>query len=492
MKDLKEKTIRGGYARGGALAAGFLLRLGSMMVLARLLEPRDFGLLGMVTAFTGVLSLFRDFGLSAAAVQRATVTEEQTSTLFWINVLFGAGLTIIAVLLAPVVAIFYHEPRHFWVTCIVATGFLFNSTGVQHSVLLQRQMRFTALAVIEIVSLVVSTVIAIGAAKMGYGYWSLVAMSVSLPLTSTVCLWLASAWVPGRFHRGVGIPSMMRFGGTITLNGLILYVASNFEKVLLGRFWGAEALGIYGRAYQLIRIPTDNLNMAVGDVAFSALSRIQDDPSRLKRYFLKGYSLVVAFTLPITIACALFADDVIFVLLGPKWKEAAGILRLLSPTVLVLAMANPLGWLLTSIGLVGRGLKIALVLAPLMIASYVIGLRHGPRGVALAYSVVMTLWVFPGIAWCVHGTVISFWDILRVVSRPLVSVIPAACLAYGVHLFLAHATSALQRLLLENVVLLLAYFAVLLFAAGQKSFYLDLLRGLKGDRIKERELESIC
>jgi O-antigen/teichoic acid export membrane protein len=492
MKDLKERTIRGGYARGVALAASFLLRVGSLMVLARLLEPKDFGLLGMVTAFTGVLSLFRDFGLSAAAIQRATVTEEQTSTLFWINILFGAILTIIAVLLAPVVATFYHEPRLFWVTSVVATGFLFNGAGVQHSVLLQRQMRFTTLALIDIGSLIVSTAIAIGAARAGYGYWSLVAMSVSLPLSSTVCLWLASAWVPGVPHRGVGIRSMMRFGGTITLNGLIVYVASNFEKVLLGRFWGAEALGIYGRAFQLIRIPTDNLNSAVGDVAFSALSRIQDDPSRLKRYFLKGYSLVLALTLPITIACALFADDVIFVLLGPKWKEAAGIFRLLAPTILAMAMANPLGWLLTSIGLVGRGLKIALVISPLMIASYIIGLPYGPRGVALAYSAVMTLWLIPGIAWCVQGTVISFWDILRGVSRPLASIIPAAGLAFGIRLYVGQALSPLPRLLLESTILLFTYSGVLLFVAGQKAFYLDLLRGLKGPSpVKEKDLASV-
>ena len=101
MKDLKEKTIRGGGARGAALASNFLVRVGSMMILARLLEPKDFGLLGMVTAFTGVLSLFRDFGLSTAAIQRADVTEEQMSTLFWINVLTGAGLTLVTGALAP-------------------------------------------------------------------------------------------------------------------------------------------------------------------------------------------------------------------------------------------------------------------------------------------------------------------------------------------------------------------------------------------------------
>ena len=167
---------------------------------------------------------------------------------------------------------------------------------------------------------------------------------------------------------------MMRFGGTVTLVGLVVYVASNFEKVLLGRFWGVAALGIYGRAYQLINIPTDNFNSAAGEVAFSALSRLQDDRIRLRTYFLKGYSLVLAMTLPITIACALFADDMIVVFLGPKWMAAAPIFRLLAPTALVFAVANPLAWLVCSLGLVTRSLKMSLVIAPLMIAGYVMGL----------------------------------------------------------------------------------------------------------------------
>src|SRR6201987_156808 len=125
---------------------------------------------------------------------------------------------------------------------------------------------------------------------------------------------------------------MMHFGGALTFTGLVAYVAYNAEKVMIGGFWGADAIGIYGRAQQLINIPTDGLNSAVGEVAFSALSRLQDDPIRLRSYFLKGFSLVLGLTLPITVACALFADDVISILLGPKWKDAAPIFRLLAPT----------------------------------------------------------------------------------------------------------------------------------------------------------------
>lgn len=479
MKDLKQRTIRGGLARLCAQGANFFIRLCSLMVLARLLGPRDFGLVGMVTAFTGILTLFRDFGLSSAAIQRTHVTDEQISTLFWINIFVGMLLGLLAVSGAPIIAAFYHEPRLVGVTAVLALGFVFNAAGVQHSVLLQRQMRFTALAVINTVGLIAGTAIGIGGARAGYGYWALVGMTVTIPLISTVGFWLTTAWVPGMPHRQTGIRSMLRFGGTVTLNGLVSYLANNVEKVLLGRFWGVDALGIYGRAYQLVNIPTDNLNFAAGEVAFSALSRLQDDPIRLKRYFLTGYSVVLALTLPMTVACALFADDLILLVLGPKWSAAAPIFRLLAPTILVFAIANPLFWLLSSLGLVERSLKMGLVIAPLMILSYVVALPYGPRGVAFAYSTVMMLWVLPAIAWTVHGTVISFRDMLLTVSRPLASSLVAGAFAFGVQRFCVQ-LSPLFRLTLESAVLLITFVGMLLFVTGQKVLYLDLLRGLRG------------
>jgi O-antigen/teichoic acid export membrane protein len=462
------------------------------MVLARLLDPKDFGLVGMVTAFTGVLNLFRDFGLSAASVQRATVTDEQISTLFWINILVGVTLALLLAAMAPVVVTFYHEPHLLRVTVVLATSFIFNAAGVQHSALLQRQMRFAALATIDIISLVVSTSVGISMAVAGFKYWALVAAAVSLPLVTTLCLWLTTGWTPGKPRAKVGLHSMMRFGGAVTLNSVVVYVAYNLEKVLLGRFWGADAVGIYGRAYQLISIPTDNLNSAVGAVAFSALSRVQNDPGRLRNYFLKGYSLVLALTIPITITVALFAHDLIFVLLGPKWNDAAEIFRLLSPTILIFALINPLGWLLFSLGMVGRSLKVALVLAPVVIGGYVMGLPYGPKGVAFAYSTVMTLWVVPHIAWGVHGTVISLRDIVLVASRPLVSGIVAAALAFGVQFLCGQSMSHLPRLMLGATVLLVAYVGMLLYAMGQKALYMDLLRGMrKRSSIDENAMASV-
>jgi O-antigen/teichoic acid export membrane protein len=469
-----------------------LIRLGSVLIVARLLDPTDFGLVGMVTAFTGVLTLFRDFGLSAATVQRADITEEQTTCLFWINMVVGIVLGLATVCLAPVISRFYHEPRLVWITSVIAAGFVFNGAGVQHSAILQRQMRFTALSLIDMFALIASTVVAITVAIAGYGYWALVSMAVCLPLSTTAGLWTVSRWLPGLPRSLSGVHSMVRFGGLMTLNGLVAYIASNFDKVLLGRFWGAEAIGLYGRAYQLIRIPIDSLNGAVGEVAFAALSRIQNDPDRLKRYFLKGYSLVLVATLPITVACAIFADELIIVLLGPKWAGVATIFRFLSPTILVFAIANPLGWLLNSTGKVGRALKMALVFTPLIIAGYIIGLPYGPIGVASAFSAVMILWAVPVILWAVHGTVISFWDVVLIIARPLVSIALAGGLAYGVHYFYGAALGPLPLLLLEGAVLSVTYAGLLFFATGDRALYLDLFRSLTGaNAAREKGLGSV-
>jgi O-antigen/teichoic acid export membrane protein/glycosyltransferase involved in cell wall biosynthesis len=485
MKGLKEKTIRGGLAKVGAQAATFSLRFGSLMVLARLLDPRDFGLVGMVTAFTGILNLFRDFGLSAAAVQRLKVTEEQVSTLFWINLLVGAGLTLLVVAMAPFIAAFYREPRLLWVTVILASGFIVNAAGVQHSSLLQRQMRFTTMAGIDVLSLAVSITIGIAMALRGYGYWSLVATALVPTLVTTTCFWIVAAWIPGKPQRGTGLRSMLRFGGTLTLNGIVVYIAHNLDKVLLGRWWGAQAVGIYGRAFTLINIPTDNLNTAAGEVAFPALSRVQDDPVRLKRYFLKGYALVLALTVPITIACALFANDLIPVVLGPKWHEAIPIFRLLSPTILILAFINPLIWLVLSLGMVGRSLRVGSVYAPIVIAGCVAGLPYGPKGVAIGYSTVLTLWFIPHIAWCVHGTVVSLRDILYTAGRPLLCGLTGAAVAFGLQFFYETRLSALPRLVLGNAILFGIYLVMLLYVMGQKAFYMDVIRGMKGGSGKD-------
>jgi O-antigen/teichoic acid export membrane protein len=475
-RDLKRKTARAALVSTVSQGVNFVLRMSAMVVLARLLNPADFGLVGMATACTGFLELFRDAGLSQATIQRASITSDQTSTLFWINVAVGAILAMLSSLIAPILTAFYHEPRLLWVTVVIGMGFLFGGASAQHRAVLMRNMRFATLAVIDIGSLSVSIGVGVGMALAGQGYWALVGMSVCGSVMNTFGVWIASGWIPGPPQRRAGVRSMLKYGSTLTLNSVLTYIAYNADKVLLGRFWGAEALGIYGRAYQFITLPTSNLNTCIGQVAFPALSRLQDDPERLRSYFLKGYGLFLSIVMPITMACALFAEDIIRVFLGPNWGEAAPVFRLLAPSILAMALINPFGWFMQAIGQAVRSFRIALLFLPVVIVGYVAGLRYGANGVAAGFSVVAVILVGPVIFWARHGTSVSMIDTLRSIIPPFVSVLIGTAAALAAWPFVRLLEPPLLRLIAANTILFGVYGVALWFLMGQKGVYLGLLR----------------
>lgn len=479
MEVLKQRAIRGGLAKLVGQGLTFGLRLLYIIVVSRFLTPSQFGLFAMVTAITGIYDLFRDGGLSAAAIQQGTITDEQKSKLFWINMLVGGVLTLLCLLTAPVLVHFYHEPRLFWVTVAMSLGFLFSAAGAQYSAILQRELRYVTFTVIDVLSVLLSTVVAVGMAVSGFGYWSLVWGTISWAVANTFMMWMVVPWRPGWPRKGGEVTSMLKFGGTVTLNGLVVYVAYNLDKVLLGRFWGAEALGLYTRACQLINIPTAQLNSAIGSVAFSALSRLQEDPRQYKNYFLKGYSLVVSLTAPITLFSAAFADDIVRVTLGAGWEQAAVVFRLLTPTVLFFGLINPLAWLMMSKGLQNRSLNIALVLLPLCIGSYLAGLPYGATGIAAAFSITLSVWLLPHMMWCIRGTGISLVDLFRSTWPSLISAVVATVIAFSVEAFVGHFDFALLRLALNGIVMAGVYLFMLLVVMGQKTFYLGLLSQLR-------------
>ena len=481
MQDLKGRTIRAGIINVGARGVELVIRILSIMILGRLLDPTDYGLVTMVTAFTGVLNMFGAFGLFQAAIQRDSLSEKESTALFWLNVAFGGLLTLAAIMAAPVVSRFYHEPRLLAIMEVVGIMFIITGAGIQHGVLLQRRMRFGVSAAIEIGALLIGTVVSVGMAMAGYGYWALVSMTLTLPLATTIGLWIATGWIPGRPQMVPAIRSMLQFGFGTTLNGFVSYFANNIDKLLVGRVWGTEALGLYGRAFHLINFPGDNLNSTVGEVAFAALSRTKDDLDRLRRYFLKGYSLVVTLTVPLTVVCALFADDLVVVILGPKWVAAAEIFRILAPTILAFAISNPLGWLLNALGLVKRGACIALLSAPLVVAAVVVGIPYGARGVAVAYSTVCVIKVIPVTVWALHGTGVRVREIFVALSHPLAASAAAAVAGFAMHSLCGPGLSPVLRLALDLGAFGTVYVATLFLVAGQQALhlYLDLFRAAK-------------
>jgi|ERR1700752_158364 len=399
-------NLSGRAARGGAVAIAsqglkFFITLAATSVMARLLTPQDYGLVGMVAVVTGFVSMYKDLGLSAATIQKSEISAEQISTLFWLNLVLSLAIAVVTIAIAPLVAWFYGDPRLTLITIITATGFLISGLAVQHEALLRRQMRYLALASIGITAVVVGYVVGIFMAWRGFSYWALVGSQLGVIITTTLMTLLFCRWMPGLPKRGAGVGSMIRFGGNLTGFTTINYFSRNLDNLLVGRFAGAQQLGLYSRAYQLMALPMDQINEPITSVAVPSLSRLIDSPESYRRAYLRMLEKIAMLTMPTVVLMIVTSDWIIRIFLGPQWGGAARIFVILGFSAIIQPIANTTGWLLISQGRTHYLLKWGLISGPIIITSFLIGLPWGAVGVAASYACARVFIVDPLLYWFV-------------------------------------------------------------------------------------------
>ncbi len=386
LSNLKDRTVSNGLITGLAQGVQFFLNLGSIIVLARLLAPEDFGLVAMVTTVTGFLRIFNDAGLSAATVQREEITHSQVSNLFWTNVVLGGTMTLVLAASAPAVAWFYREPRLIGVTLVLSITFLLTSSAVQHLALLKRQMRFKTIAFIQIISMAGGVAVGVGMAWFNFGYWALVGMQLSTPVVAFLLTWGASGWRPQLPMRGRGTRSLLRFGVNLTASSFIWSLARGSDGLLIGRFYGSASLGLYSRAAALMARPVEQFMTPLEAVMVPTLCRLQGQPERYRRIVLQVYEVVAVTSFVFTGVLLALTHALTLVVLGPKWEQAAPIFAGFTLLALYIPLASVSTWLLTSQGRGGDFLVLSSIGSLVAVGSFCTGLPFGPAGVAIAYS----------------------------------------------------------------------------------------------------------
>ena len=395
------RTARGGVVTIVSHGLKFALSILATAVLARLLTPQDYGLIGMVVVFTGFVAMFKDLGLALATVQRAEISYDQISTLFWVNVTISVAITLLMILLAPLIGWFYGEPRLTMITIVTSLGFFFGGLAVQHEALLKRQMRFYALSVIAFLSMMIGYVVGIILAWRGASYWSLVFSQLALLASNVIGVWITCRWRPGAPKRNTGVRSMLSFGGNVTGYALINYVSKNCDNLVVGRAFGPQLLGLYTKAAQLLALPTDQINEPLSSVAIPALSRLADSPERYRQAYLRIMEKIIMVTMPAVILMLATADWLVLIILGPQWGDSARIFVFMGVAGLFQPVASTGGWLLVSQGRVRDMLRWALINAPISILSIVAGLPWGVVGVAASFSLGRILIAHPLLYWFV-------------------------------------------------------------------------------------------
>lgn len=417
-QDLRGRSVRSGLITLVSSAAGFVISMTATAVLARLLDPTDFGLISMVSVIVSFIVLFKDMGLSMATVQQEHITHEQVSTLFWINVVISCIIAGITAAISPVIAWFYDEPRLLWIALLTSPAQIISGLIIQHQALLRRQMRFGTLSAINIISQLVSITTAIVMAFKGFGYWALVFQTLSNQLVNLVLVWIMSGWIPGKVTRGSGVRPMLRFGGYLTGFNLTNHLARNLDNILIGKFAGSGELGLYQKAYSLLMLPINQINTPVSAVAIPALSRLQSDANAYRRYYQRALGLLVIVGMPVIAFAAAAVKPIILILLGEKWLDAVDIFIALSPAAFIGTFNVATGWVYTSMGTTNRQFKYGILASFLTCTGFAIGAHWGPVGVAWSLSINFILIRYPAVVFCFKGTPLKPSDLGSVLWRP--------------------------------------------------------------------------
>jgi len=386
-ENLGSRSARGGMLTLSAQLLKFLISTAAAIVLARLLTPEDYGLIGMVAIIVNFVGMFQYLGLSTATIKWSQLDHRQVSTLFWVNVSLSAVIMLATFASGPVLAWFYHEPRLIGIT--IGYGIMLFLTGlsIQHQAILMRQMRFGVVAVIEVASMVIGLIAAIIAAVEGAGYWSLVLNQMVVWTVVVIGTWTACRWRPGWPVRNTGLRKMLSYGGNLTGYNFMHFFARNLDNALIGKFWGAYQLGLYSRAYQLLLMPIGQINTPLWSVAVPTLSRLSDSPERYRAAYLKILEKIAMITMPGVLFMCATSDWVVLLLLGQQWGETAHIFRLLGVAAAIQPVTSSALWLFFTQGRSGEMLKWGLLGSSIAVCSILFGLPWGAKGVALTYAI---------------------------------------------------------------------------------------------------------
>lgn len=487
----RRSAVRGAAASIAGQGANVGLQMASVMILARLLTPADFGTVTMVTTFSLLFVSFGLNGFTELIMQREELSDSLASNLFWMNLAIGATLTVGFGSAGRLLASFYHDSRVAQVAEVMSLTIVLGSLAYIHLALLQRAMHFRTTAVINFIGQAILMIVSITLAARGWHYWSLVWGIVAQSTVVAACAWFVCRWIPRWPRRAPDAGSGLRFALSVYSHFAFSYFTRNTDNLLVGWRFGAQVLGFYKRAYDLFVVAATQLLSPISAVAVSTLSRVNRDRGEFQHFFLRAISVIALLGMGIGADFALIGKDFIRVLLGPGWEEAGRIFTLFGPGIGVMLLYNTHGWIHLSIGRPERWLRWGVIEFLFTTSLFLLTLRWGPSGVAFAWTASYFLLMFPGFWYAGRPIGLKVGSVIAVVWRFFVASAGAAFLTEMV-LRTMHQTGAglgareaFVRLVLVSLGFFALYFcAVIILYRGLRpiSETVALLRHLLPDR----------
>ena len=391
-------VVKGAGLNAAARIGTQILAIAGTAVVARLVPPRAYGLMGMAAVVTGFAALFRDLGTASAIVQRRDIDDGLLTSVFWLNLLMGIAVTGACWLTAPWAALFYREPALLGVLRALSVAFLILSLASVHGALLTRQLQFGRIAVVELVAGVAGLAAAITGALMGAGVWSLVMnLLVNCAVSAVAMIW-ARPWRPRLHFSWVELRSISGFGLNLSASNIVNYFARNADNLLVGKYLGAVALGFYGLAYNIMLFPLQAVGQTLGRVLFPAFAAMQSDHARFRQAYLRASAAIAFFAFPLMAGATVLAPELIAVFLGPHWGPVVPVLRDSGAYWHVAVADRDYRQIYLATGSTRAMFRWGTLFSAVLVVGFVAGLPWGIMGVAAIYAVLSVLLMIPSLA----------------------------------------------------------------------------------------------
>ncbi|SEF80855.1 MOP flippase family protein [Paenibacillus sp. UNC499MF] len=484
---LRQQALNGGKWTAISTLTIVLLQMAQIAVISRFLDAKAFGLMGMILVIVGFAQSFTDMGISSAIIQRKETKRDELSSLYWLNIATGFTAGFVVWLTKEPIASFYKSPE--LADLLVWSSFLFPiiASGQQFQVLLQKELRFKVISQISIISMLAGTIISIGAAYSGMGVYALVLGQLSTSAVNSLLLIMLGwrKWKPQlHFHKN-DLKGYLSFGMFQMGDRTVTYFNNNLDKIIIGRFLGAEALGYYSIAFNLIIIPLIRINPIVNRVAFPVFSKIQDNREQMKKGYMKVIRALSLVNLPLYFGLIVTAPLFIPIMFGAQWGPSILITQILCGVGILRSIANPVGSLVMATGKVRRGFLYNSFKTILQIPVIIIGAYAGGIiGVAVAF-LSLKLFYFITNYLVMLKTLLGpcFLELLRSLKDPFYASIIMGIGVYVSSLVTTNYLSAGIALVLQIVT------GIIVYASAILAYNPGLLHQLKGklgnSRIKE-------
>jgi teichuronic acid exporter len=387
-KSLKQKAVSGMLWSFSDSMSTQVVQFVVGIVLARILSPAEFGLIGMITVFLAITQSLVDSGFGQALIRKKDADDADFSTVFYFNLIAGIFFFAIFCLLAPIIARFYSQPELTDISRALGIIILINATSITQRTKLARKVNFRQLMKINLAAAIISGTVAIIMALRGYGVWSLVWRSIIGSVVQAILLWYSNKWIPRLIFSKKSFKSLFSFGSKLLVSGLIDTLYRNIYLLIIGKFFSAAELGFYTRADQFSRLASQNLTGTVQRVSYPVLSMVQDDNERLKAGYKKLILSIMFITFVIMLGMAAIARPMIITLIGTKWLPSVEYLQLLC----IGAMLFPLHALnLNILNVKGRSdlfLKLEVIKKALAVPVIIFGVFMGIRAMLIGMIIL--------------------------------------------------------------------------------------------------------